>query len=162
MRTQLYIMFAEMGFKTGAEIGVERGLNALNMFEHIPGLELLMVDTWRGESRRHYKRVMEDMRPYGDKAHIIRKTSLKASLEIQDESLDFVYIDGDHRYDAVMLDIILWSRKVRDGGIVSGHDYRHPRKYRNLGVSRAVNNYVREHEIDLKLGEGRNWYWEKK
>lgn len=38
-------------------------------------------------------------------------------------SLDYVYIDGDHRYKSVMRDIVVWWPKVRPGGILAGHDF---------------------------------------
>jgi hypothetical protein len=40
-----------------------------------------------------------------------------------DKSLDLVYIDGCHMYDAVKQDISLWLSKVKDDGYISGHDY---------------------------------------
>ena len=43
--------------------------------------------------------------------------------DFKDRSLDFVYIDGLHDFDNVMMDLIGWNRKVRSGGIISGHDY---------------------------------------
>ncbi len=43
-RESLYKRFADKGFKVGAEIGVLAGENARNMFEHIPGLKLYLVD----------------------------------------------------------------------------------------------------------------------
>ena len=58
-----------------------------------------------------------------------------------------------HLYDSVMLDIILWGRKVREGGILSGHDY-----YKNrdvVQVIRAVNDYVKEHKIPLYITDCR-------
>ena len=64
---------------------------------------------------------------------------MEAAREVPDESLDFVYIDADHRFDYVMEDIITWSRKVRPGGIVSGHDYF---RFRNTGVVPAVDVYT--------------------
>ena len=156
-RTPLYIMFAEMGFKKGAEIGVYRGVNAWNMFRHIPDLELIMVDPWRGGQRRWYRRVVRIFRRVGDRARIIRKTSLDVAPLIGNGDLDFVYIDALHTYHDFMLDLLLWLPKVRVGGIISGHDY-HSRQRRNIGVRFAVDDYVRYHKIDLKL-EGRNWYW---
>ncbi|NIT59155.1 MAG: hypothetical protein GWN00_23910, partial [Aliifodinibius sp.] len=58
------------------------------------------------------------------KVRFIRNTSEQAAeWEIPDGMLDFVYIDADHRFDHVMQDIILWFKKIRRGGILSGHDY---------------------------------------
>jgi predicted O-methyltransferase YrrM len=73
-----------------------------------------------------------------------------AVKHIPDNSLDFVYIDANHKYDFVMLDILLWSRKVRKGGVVSGHDYFNNPKY-NMGVKPAVDDYVRQHNKTLYL-----------
>jgi hypothetical protein len=74
----------------------------------------------------------------------MKMRSETAAPQIEDGSLDFVYIDGDHCFDAAMLDLILWSRKVRKGGLVGGHDYY---RFRNAGVVPAVDNYTREHNI---------------
>ena len=71
-------------------------------------------------------------------------TSEEAAPKIPDASLDFVYIDGDHSFDFVMLDLILWARKVRPGGMISGHDYY---RFRNGGVVPAVDVFSRQHGI---------------
>ncbi len=38
--------------------------------------------------------------------------------------LNVVYIDGDHTYEGVLIDILLAKKKVKSGGIIAGHDYR--------------------------------------
>ena len=58
-----------------------------------------------------------------DVVKIYKKTSLQAVTEIIDESIDIVYIDADHRYSSVKADILAWMSKVKNGGILSGHDY---------------------------------------
>jgi len=64
--------------------------------------------------------------------------------------LDFVYIDADHSYKSVKEDINAWAPKVREGGIVAGHDYYLTRAG-NIGVIAAVNEYVKEHGYSLQL-----------
>jgi len=54
---------------------------------------------------------------------IIRSGAWMLSATLRTPGLDFVYIDGDHSFDAVVRDVILWSNKVRPGGIVAAHDY---------------------------------------
>jgi len=167
VRKPLYEKFAEMGFKIGAEIGVYAGANARFMFECIPGLKLYLVDSWernkRHSARRAYRMTRQAVKDYD--AVIIRGKSERVVHQVNDNSLDFVYIDADHSYDAVMLDIILWNRKVRNGGIVSGHDYYVRRK--KFGVRNAVDDYVRYHDLPLSLfragrrGMNRNWFWLK-
>jgi hypothetical protein len=43
----------------------------------------------------------------------------------EDKSLDFVFIDGSHKYEDVVRDIKAWLPKIKPGGILSGHDYHH-------------------------------------
>lgn len=139
-RLDLYALFAELGFQTGCEVGVFRGENALSMFEIIPDLKLFCVDAWR--KKRNLNRTKNNLREC--KPILIRKLSMKAVEGFEDESLDFVYIDADHKFDFVMRDIIEWSKKVRSGGIVSGHDFNERRDFK---VVVAVNAYVKAHKI---------------
>ena len=37
--------------------------------------------------------------------------------------VDMVFIDGDHSYEAVLADICAWSKHIRKGGILCGHDW---------------------------------------
>ena len=67
--------------------------------------------------------------------------------DFKDESLDFVYIDGNHGLKNVVHDIVEWSQKVRKGGIVSGHDYRNPQNNRSYHVVQAVNAYMVAYKI---------------
>ena len=157
-REDLFEIYAELGYKEAAEIGVGTGRHAVQLVNHVPGLHLYAVDPWaqygRCSQRICDKRYAATVKRLKDKnATILRKTSLEASQEFEDGSLDFVYIDGDHRFDAVMMDIILWAPKVRKGGIVAGHDYYH---FYQSGVVDAVRAYTWAHRIT-------EWYvtWEK-
>jgi len=159
-RKDLYEYFNRLGFKTGCEVGVFRGRNARQMFKSIPGLKLIGVEAFDDQpsSTRHktvprYERNRKNC--YERLRHwdmmMIEKFSEIAVQDIPYESLDFVYIDGDHSYDYVMLDIILYARRVRKGGIVAGHDYISPGDYRHkfdINVKDAVDDYVRVHKID--------------
>ena len=166
-REELYQLFAELGYRVGCEIGLARGKNAQKMFEYIPNLKLFAVDAYKEHPQCSYKataisRNMDDLyhasvkkqaynRMQGKNAIIIEKFSEDAVRDIPDNSLDFVYIDGDHSYDFVILDMILWGRKVRKGGIISGHDYYDDKNKssRRAKVTQAVNDYVRVHGIEL-------------
>jgi len=53
----------------------------------------------------------------------VRMMSVDAAKNYEDGSLDFVFIDGDHSREACREDIIAWTPKVKDGGILAGHDY---------------------------------------
>jgi hypothetical protein len=53
----------------------------------------------------------------------LRQTSLAAAVTIQDGSLDMVYLDGDHRYEAVQRDLKAWLPKLKPRGLMCGHDF---------------------------------------
>ena len=55
--------------------------------------------------------------------HKVKMSSVKASSLFADGSMDFIYIDADHRYESVKRDIEVWLPKVRKGGVFAGHDY---------------------------------------
>lgn len=59
----------------------------------------------------------------GTRCKMVRKESVEAAKDFEDDSLSFVYLDGDHSYLSVTADIIAWFPKVRKGGIFCGHDF---------------------------------------
>ena len=81
---------------------------------------------------------------------IIKKQSSRAYLEIPDESLDFVYLDADHTYDAVRGDIENFYPKIKKGGVLAGHDYfNYTFKGIPFGVVRAVNEFTSRNNLFL-------------
>jgi predicted O-methyltransferase YrrM len=68
-----------------------------------------------------YKEARERLTPFN--CHVIRAYSMDAVRWFDDESLDFVYIDANHAYEPFCEDLEAWDKKVRKGGIVSGHDW---------------------------------------
>lgn len=154
-RTELAKYFARLGFKKGAEIGVAYGYYSKVLLDNIPGLNLFSIDPWIKRGNKTYSMAMEILSVYKD-CTILRSSSMDAVKDIADESLDFVFIDADHNYESVKEDIREWSKKVRKGGIISGHDYYVFRYSGNRGVIDAVNEYVKGHGYELNLTD-----WDK-
>jgi len=149
-RNDLADLMGEMGgFEKGAEIGVSQGTNAREFLHRIPKLHLTCVDPWtkyanwtQERMNRIFERAKKRLSNYT--VDIKRMTSVDGAKTIKNGSLDFVYIDGFHDFDWVMIDLILWSPKVRSGGIVAGHDYY---QFYRGGVVTAVDAYVKAHNI---------------
>lgn len=157
-------VYAECGFTKGAEIGVSEGRFSQAMLDKVPGLQLMSVDPWLAYGRVsqrvcdvRYEHAVQRLAPYPGST-IVRKTSMEASRDVPDGSLDFVFIDGDHRFEAVMLDIILWAPKVRAGGIVSGHDLYY---FYQSGVPYAVHAYTQAHNLTWYITRDKeaSWLW---
>jgi len=166
-RHHLLELFVGEGFKIGCEVGVWIGDFSEKMLETIPNLKLYLVDPYGKSHKRLLKRggfsmvearTMVHKRFKGKNVVFIEKTSLEAASLIKHGTLDFVYIDANHKYRYVMIDIIKWSPKVRKGGIVSGHDYNYQ------SVTEAVNDYARLHNIQFSITGERSpifpsWFW---
>lgn len=73
----------------------------------------------------------------------MKMTSLEASKKFKNQSLDFVYIDGNHTYDFVKQDIQIWLPKIKKGQLICGHDYQGKFK----GTIDAVNEMLGKPDI---------------
>jgi hypothetical protein len=122
----------QMGYKVGVEIGVDKAKYLKHWLSS--GLKMYGVDPWRyygdyahprGQERLDflYKHSSGVVAEFGDKCTLIRKTSMEAVEDFEDESIDFVYIDGHHGFKYVAEDIWEWTKKVKKGGMISGHDF---------------------------------------
>jgi len=82
-----------------------------------------------------------------------------------DESLDFIFIDGNHSFEFVTNDIAEWGKKVKKGGIISGHDYFRSRSGIYIHVKDVVNGWTYSHKIDpwfvLEGNKNKSWMWVK-
>ena len=120
----------------GVEVGTFKGDFAKTILSSWGGT-LYMIDPWRGlgseyddtsnmvkeEHADSYHNTMNSIKGFEHRAFMLRGLSNELIDLFQDESLDFVYIDGNHAYDFVIEDIKLWYPKVKKGGLVMGHDY---------------------------------------
>lgn len=143
-RNALPVLFSKLGFTKGVEVGTQRGYFAEVLCSKNPGVELTCVDPWfdkrRAYQRRHtrfYEEALKRLSPYNVK--IMRMFSDEAAPLIPDRSLDFVYIDGNHTFNWAMLDILLYTKKVKVGGIIACHDYDN---FHETGVVQAVDAYT--------------------
>lgn len=168
-------LFKELNFKVGAEIGVERALYSKILCETIQGLTLYGVDPWmayrgyrehvsQSKLNNFYEEVIKRMKPYDFR--IFRAFSEEAYKYFDNNSLDFVYIDGNHNFLNATQDIAFWSPKVKVGGIVSGHDYRRDPKKNFNDVKDVVPAYAYAMKINpwfiLKEPKGASsWFWVK-
>lgn len=132
---ELLKLFRKLGFKRGAEIGTASGFYAKRIVNNVPNLKLYCIDPYtaypdymeeprpedQADQDKKYEKAKERLQ--GFDVEIIKKTSRDAAVYFPDESLDFVYIDGNHTFEYAVEDIATWTKKVRKGGIIAGHDY---------------------------------------
>lgn len=140
--------------KRGAEIGVFEGDTSVALLKHLTELEeLVCVDPFlrypafdastpkkfgkvaRADLDETMKYFLERTKVFGNRLRFIHDMSESGALHVTDESLDFVFIDGNHAYGYVKTDIECWSPKVKPGGLIIGHDFVNKPGY---GVIEAV------------------------
>lgn len=164
----------------GVEIGVFTGALSSKLLCK-PDLKLFMVDSWvqadpnseyakstdfhgglsQADQDRFYNHSVESTSFAADRRTVIRKDSLEAAKDFEDGSLDFVFIDADHTYEGCKADILAWSPKVKEGGWISGHDFRNP-NYPSWGVEKAVAELVVENGYQLETDDHFTWFCKKK
>jgi len=146
----------------GVEIGVMGGKNAEDILTHLDIKTLYLIDPWcnydlmKGHGMLNdntigeecYQATVKRMKPFMDRVVIIRETSID-SKDLVPNCLDFVYIDGNHRYPFVLGDIQNYTPKIIEGGQIAGHDF----KYAEPGIERAVREYF-GNKFEQKL-----WDW---
>jgi len=76
-----------------------------------------------GDRDKDYRHAKDKLSWLAPRYTFVRKCSHEAAPTFLNNSLDFVYLDGDHRRDMVRHDLLLWWPKVKSGGIIAGHDF---------------------------------------
>lgn len=162
----------------GAEIGIGDGYHASFFLSELDIDFVFLIDphvafenmrrVWTPEEvGRWEKNAHINLDKYKHKIRWIKEKSTDAAKFVPDNSLDFVYIDGNHDYEFVVKDISLYYPKLKMGGLLSGHDYDYE------SVKRAVNEFVHKENLRLHLedmGPGQYggkrfkpdwWVWKK-
>ncbi|MCC6809954.1 MAG: class I SAM-dependent methyltransferase [Deltaproteobacteria bacterium] len=134
-RDEFPMLLNEMGLLgTAVEVGTNRGDYAEHFRNAWRGELLLCVDPWErgyyaGESK-HDRAVARRACAWRLKGAVdvgsvvmLPFTSTTMAKAVNEESLDFVYIDGDHSYNGVTADLKAWWPLVKPGGIIAGHDW---------------------------------------
>jgi len=134
----------------GAEIGVQYGINARDILEKYDIKTLYLIDPYIDLTDELAK---EYLNKFKDKIVWIKKLSWNAVNDIPN-NLDFVYIDGDHNYEAVKKDLEMYYPKVKKGGLFSGHDYAN----RAPGVVKAVNEFFANKKEAIYSGGRWDWF----
>jgi predicted O-methyltransferase YrrM len=146
------------------EIGSWKGKSSAYMAVEIANskksIQFDCIDPWpsyksSGEYFETYKNLYEtflnNVEPVKDYINPIRATSMESVENYQDNSLDFVFIDGNHEYEYVFNDIKHWISKIKSGGVLSGHDYHSP----------EVINAVSDNNLNNIISREGCWFYEK-
>jgi hypothetical protein len=145
-----------------AEIGVYKGDFSELILERQPE-KLHLIDPWKfevgpayagswyggtsGKSQARmdsiYKSVLSRFRSEitSGVVEVHRNTSAESCSQFPDNYFDWIYIDGNHQYEFVKLDLEMFVPKLKPHGLVAGDDYGSPGWWQD-GVTNAVDEAV--------------------
>lgn len=145
----------KIGCEKGLELGVYRGKFTSSLARQTK-MKIYGVDAWTsyGNYVDYTKEDLENeayldaVRRTKDlpNVELIKGWSTEVAKTFGDNSLDYLFIDANHHYEFVVEDLKAWESKVKEGGIMMGHDYFEQRKL-NFGVIDAVNGWVKSRHI---------------
>lgn len=159
--------YGETGSVVGLEIGVASGWTMNHFLSRLPKLKLTGIDPYIGymdgniEIRQEtldaqYLAAKDNISEFKRRGKILKGLSEEFVDLFGDETLDYIFIDGDHSYDGVLKDCELYFSKIKKGGIFAGHDWCLD------GVRRAVNEFKeRNGSPSIKYTSNDVWYWIK-
>ncbi|CAJ1356969.1 unnamed protein product, partial [Effrenium voratum] len=119
-----------------AEVGVFQGETSFMLLQRHPRLHLFLVDPYYDGSARScegadctvslsptYLRALSRVWEFRPRASFVMQESVEAAKWVGNATLDMVFIDGDHSYEAVVGDLSAWWPTLLPGAILAGHDY---------------------------------------
>jgi Methyltransferase domain len=138
----------------GAELGLWEGVTTRYLLETCPKLNMIGVDLWQPQPGNvgpegyegwdhdeHERTCRAITAPFGKRCRIIKDWTHKAADQVEDGSLDFVFIDADHSEEGCERDIQAWLPKINARGWMIGHDINWP------GVLAAVTRHFPYYKI---------------
>ncbi len=137
-RVDLWVSFLnDYHQKSVAEIGVYKGEFAEEILRRCPGIQrYTMIDAWRNLAEwnkpantdndtfnEFYNETIARTKFAENKIKVLKGKTTEVVNLIPDESLDFVYIDGDHTLKGIVVDLISLWEKVKPDGYIAGDDF---------------------------------------
>lgn len=134
------------------EIGSLYGRSTSIILDASPNSTISCIDTFQysvdGKATvdDYFDKFSSNTKEYKDRIKVYKSLSFNIHDSFKDNSIDLLFIDGDHSYDGVYKDIIYYHSKLKPGGIILGHDYPHPmvERFNFNGLMHCVNGLVRD------------------
>ena len=154
-----------------AEIGVWKGDFSKRILNTVKPKKLYLIDPWffnteyknamyggsveksQKDMDEIYKSILINFRKEinQEKIEVFRNKFEDLLDKFPDNYFDWIYIDGDHTYNAVVKDLDNVTKKVKEGGLITGDDYTTGGWWKG-GVKKAVDEYIVNHpEKEIKI-----------
>lgn len=112
-----------------AEVGIADGASAVYMAKKLSDLgkdfQMYWIENFDYGGVKQITEVVKNLveTDLGRRITLLPISSLDAAASFNDGFFDAVFLDSSHEYKQTKAEIILWNKKIKDGGILAGHDY---------------------------------------
>lgn len=138
-----------------SELGVDKGDFSFKIISFTLPKKLYLIDTW--DSERYNENKMNYVTKRFQKeinagiVTIKRGPSEKELKKFENHYFDWIYIDTAHSYKQTVKELELCRMKVKDGGIIAGHDYCQGNINEALayGIVQAVNQFCIKYDWEF-------------
>jgi len=143
-----------------AEIGVNRGNFSKLILKIVKPKKLYLIDPWthfsgvkqnEAKSDENYNKTLKRVKNEIESGQVILKkgSSLDVLTEFEDNFFDWIYVDGDHRYEFVKKDLELSYSKVKKNGFITGDDYNNQWGPMKKQVAKAVDEFINKDIVEV-------------
>ena len=149
-----------------AEVGVWKGDFSKLIYDYSLPKKLILVDPWIFDSKiRGCAPQVDGNEPLSQKffddakisaykkfkdlenVNIIEKNSYDGSIMFDNEYFDYIYIDGEHSYEAVFNDLSYWYPKLKKNGKIFGDDFYWREEDNSFSVKKAYEDFILKNNI---------------
>ena len=140
---------------TWVEIGVRFGFNSEYILNNFDVEKIYLIDPYcelpyrkdifsKDQVQSYERQAHKRLEKFKSKCTWFKDYSQNVCNKIDNESIDILYIDGDHHYNAVSQDLSMYYPKVKKNGLIIGDDYN------EIGVSNAIKDFSKTHNISFQ------------
>ena len=159
-----------------AEFGVFRGLFSQEILLHLKPRRLYLVDPyWRKYGDRFWndkgtmdtwKCAVKRIRKFdtNNVATLVVDTDYNFLPDLPDGFFDWIYLDSTHTYEDTLREMEIIPQKVKDDGLITGHDWNNDPRHKHFGVNKAVTEWLQKNpEYHLYLRDNHHqWIIKRK
>jgi Methyltransferase domain len=147
-----------------AELGVWKGEFSGRILKTAQPKELYLIDLWEfnpsfpsrtyggliAKNQQDMDAMMKsvvDAFAASPQVRILRESTISAATRFPDRYFDWIYIDANHSYEAVLGDLRLYYPKMKPGGLILIDDYYWRDESRRRSVRDAIHTFLRETRV---------------
>jgi predicted O-methyltransferase YrrM len=144
---------------TVLEAGVCTGENAAFIYNTLNIVKMYLIDMYDPMYHKDvYDWAVKAYKKFENTQNVvfIKGNAIHCDELFKNQSLDYIYLDDNHSPKHVYEEIELYHSKVRQGGMIAGHDYDETKPNR---VKKAVDEYFKGQKVYTDQNTLDWWVW---